>query len=79
MSDQGDDSSALKGIKQLGGGAAGIGCMAPLIIIGAIFFGRWLDTLLGTEPWLLLVMILVSLPLMILLIIRLAKDSAAGT
>jgi hypothetical protein len=42
----------------LGSQMTGVGCAMPILIVLAIFGGRWLDALLGTTPWLMLASVL---------------------
>lgn len=74
MADQGENKPDFSGLKQYSS-SVGLGCLPPLMIVGAIFLGRWLDRLLGTTPWILLSLILISMPLSIYMIIRVAKQS----
>lgn len=60
----------------LGSSATGIGCLTPLFVGGAIFLGRWLDAALGTHPYILLSLILMSIPLSLLVIVRTAVESS---
>jgi hypothetical protein len=75
MSDK-DQQSSTAGLFMLGSGATGLGCLTPLIIVGAIFVGRWLDSLFGTEPWILLALILAAIPASLLAIIGSALNAA---
>jgi multisubunit Na+/H+ antiporter MnhG subunit len=65
----------LSGLLVLGGRTGSLGCVTPLIIIGAIFLGRWLDNLLGTRPVILLMLILVSIPFSLFVVVRAAMDA----
>ena len=58
-----------------GSGISGSGCALPLLIIGAIFVGRWIDRQLGTEPLAVLFLILTSIGASILFVFWLALES----
>lgn len=73
-SDDGRDS--LGGLVALGTGVSGTGCLTPILLIAAILIGRQLDRWLGTEPWLLLTLILVSIPLSLFMMVRSALSAA---
>lgn len=60
----------------LGSGATGAGCLTVILIIGAVFLGQWLDRWLGTEPWLLLTLLFISIPLSLFMMIRSALLAA---
>jgi hypothetical protein len=67
--------SPLQGLI-VSGGAGGTGCIVPFMIVLAIIIGRQLDRWLGTEPWILLGLILVSIPLSLGLMVRSALSAA---
>jgi hypothetical protein len=75
-----DDSqgSPFQGLV-VSGRAGGAGCIVPLMIILAIVVGRQLDRWLGTEPWILLGLILVSIPLSLGLMVLSALGSTRGS
>ena len=54
---------SLRGALIIGGSLSGIGCTIPILIVIAIFAGRWLDDRLGTKPWILLGLLLGSITL----------------
>lgn len=76
MEEKPDRSPIITSIKLIGSSALSLGFLAPLMIIGAILLGRWFDRLLGTEPWLLVLMIIISLPVTVFMIVRVARDTA---
>lgn len=54
-------------------GLAGrIGCLNLLIIGAALFAGLWLDDHFGTRPFITLVLVVVSMPVALIAVIRLA-------
>lgn len=53
--------SGLASIAVAGSGVGGIGCTIPLFILIAIFGGQKLDAMLGTSPFILLTLLLVSI------------------
>jgi F0F1-type ATP synthase assembly protein I len=54
------------------GTAAGTqaGCVGVVLIIGALLIGRWLDSQLGTGPWLSLGILLLSIPVSLYVMVR---------
>jgi len=61
-------------------GAAGqVGFGVAILIIGALFVGRWLDNLLGTGPILLLTCTLVSVPVSLFLMVRTVLTAARAS
>jgi hypothetical protein len=58
-----DRQESLRGLLVLGSGVSGIGCAVPMLVLIAIFVGRYLDDLLGTAPWILLGLLLDSIVL----------------
>jgi F0F1-type ATP synthase assembly protein I len=59
-------SQATKVALQVGGLTLGI-------VLIAVFGGLWLDKLLGTKPWLTLILVIASAPLSLGLTVRVAK------
>lgn len=58
-------------------GAAGqVGFGVAILIIAALFVGRWLDNLLGTGPILLLTCTLVSIPVSLILMVQTVLTAA---
>lgn len=66
----------LGGMMVLGSGASGAGCFTVVLVIGAIFLGQWLDQKLGTEPWLLLILLFISIALSLIMMVRSALTAA---
>lgn len=75
------EKNNLGGLLVLGSGATGAGCTTIILLLGAIFVGQWLDRLLGTEPWLLLTLILAAIPLSLFMMVSsaLAATRSAQT
>lgn len=40
-----------------------VGCLTLVILLLAVFLGLWLDTLLGTRPWITIGMLFLSIPI----------------
>ncbi|MBN1120510.1 MAG: AtpZ/AtpI family protein [Anaerolineae bacterium] len=53
-------NQSLKGLTVLGSGVSGLGCAVPILVIAAIFIGRWLDDQAGTSPWIMLALVIGS-------------------
>ena len=53
-----------------------VGCLAVAVTIGALLLGLWLDSQLHTRPWLTIILLLVSTPIAVFLIYRLAQRAA---
>ncbi|GAB4482077.1 MAG: hypothetical protein Kow00124_30530 [Anaerolineae bacterium] len=60
----------------LGSSAAGLGCLTPVLIVGAIFLGRWLDSLFGTAPLILLSLVLLAIPVSLMVVINSAATAS---
>lgn len=43
-----------------------VGCITPIILIGALLLGLWLDQVLGTRPLLTVVFIVLSAPVAVI-------------
>jgi F0F1-type ATP synthase assembly protein I len=69
-----DRDRSLGGLAAIGL-AGNAGCLTVILIIGAILIGRWLDGLLGTRPWLMLGLILVSIPLSLYVMVQAALSA----
>jgi F0F1-type ATP synthase assembly protein I len=54
-----------------------VGCVTVLIIVGALLVGLWLDNVFDTRPILTIVSILVSIPVSLLMVVRIALSAAA--
>jgi F0F1-type ATP synthase assembly protein I len=53
-----------------------VGCVTVIIIIGALLAGLLLDDLLGTKPILTIGLILVSIPISLFSVVRIALSAA---
>jgi F0F1-type ATP synthase assembly protein I len=53
-----------------------VGCVTVIIIIGAVLLGLFLDNLLGTEPILTIGLVLVSIPISLFIVVRIALSAA---
>ena len=53
-----------------------VGCLAVAVTIGALLLGLWLDGQLHTRPWLTLILLILSMPVTVFLIYRLAQRAA---
>ena len=75
MSEPGKELKApnTRGANLAAAGLAGqIGCVVPIIILGSVLLGLWLDKTLNTGKVITLIMVLGSLPVSIFLTFRLA-------
>lgn len=54
-----------------------VGCVTVVIVVGALLLGLWLDNLLDTKPILTIVLILVSIPVSLFSLVRIALSAAA--
>ena len=59
--------------------ATQIGCLSLVIIVAALVGGRWLDTVLGTNPIITLVLMVGSVPVVLAVSVWLAKRTASTT
>ena len=48
-----------------------------MIVVGALLLGLWLDRVLGTRPILTIVLLLVSIPISVYSLMRIALSTAA--
>lgn len=70
---KGKKSPNLRGANLAAAGLAGqIGCVVPVIILGSVLLGLWLDKTFNTGKVITLIMVLGSLPVSIFLTFRLA-------
>jgi F0F1-type ATP synthase assembly protein I len=51
----------------------GVAVITFVILLAAIFGGLWLDRLLNTRPWIMIAMVMASIPVTIILMFRLVK------
>lgn len=54
-----------------------VGCVTVFIILIALLAGLWLDNLLGTRPILTIIGLLVSIPVSLYSVVRIALSAAA--
>ncbi len=55
----------------------GVAVITFVVIFLALFVGRWLDGALGTRPWFTLGLVIVSIPVTIVLMLRLVKTATS--
>jgi F0F1-type ATP synthase assembly protein I len=72
MSRRGDYGAGLA----LASTVSQVGCVTVAIIVGALVLGLFLDNLFGTEPVLTLALILVSIPVSLFSVVRIALSAA---
>jgi F0F1-type ATP synthase assembly protein I len=72
MSRRGDYGAGLA----LASTVSQVGCVTVIIIVGALLFGLLLDNLLGTKPVLTIILILVSIPISLFSVVRIALSAA---
>lgn len=53
-----------------------VGCVTVIIVVGALLLGLWLDNTLGTKPILTIALLLVSIPISIFSLLRIALSTA---
>jgi len=66
----------LAGLAVMGANLGGLGCTIPILLIAAIFAGRALDRWLGTQPWILLALLLLAVVLGLVIMVSSALQSA---
>jgi hypothetical protein len=54
-----------------------VGCLTVLIVFLALGAGLWIDSRLGTRPWITLALVLGSVPLTLALMFRVVLSGAA--
>ncbi len=54
---------------------AQVGCFTPVIIIGFLFAGIWLDGVVHSKPLFTIVFILVSMPISILVLMAIVRSA----
>lgn len=52
------------------------GCAGVALILGALLLGRWLDSQLGSGPWISLGLLLLSIPLSLYVMVRVVLRAA---
>lgn len=77
MTDQPDKTNRAQRIKNLAlaGMAGQVGCLTLVIVLGAVFLGLWLDSILGTRPWFTLGLVVVSIPVSLLVMLVVARTA----
>jgi F0F1-type ATP synthase assembly protein I len=61
----------------LAGMVSQIGCVTVVIIVGALLCGLWADSLFNTKPILTVLFLLVSIPISVYSLVRVALSTAA--
>jgi F0F1-type ATP synthase assembly protein I len=54
-----------------------VGCVTTIIVIGALLLGMWLDSLLDTRPTLTVALTLISIPISLFSLVRIALAATA--
>jgi F0F1-type ATP synthase assembly protein I len=54
-----------------------VGCVTTIIVIGALLLGLWLDNLLDTRPTLTVALTLISIPISLFSVVRIATAAMA--
>jgi F0F1-type ATP synthase assembly protein I len=77
MTDQPDKTNRALRIKNLAlaGMAGQVGCLTLVIVLGAVFLGLWLDSILGTRPWFTLGLVVVSIPVSLITMLVVARTA----
>jgi F0F1-type ATP synthase assembly protein I len=70
---------SLGGLTILGSGITGVGCIVPILVIAAIFIGRWLDDQAGTKPWIMLALVFGSVILGLVVMVSSALSAVKST
>jgi F0F1-type ATP synthase assembly protein I len=52
------------------------GCASSALVVGALLLGLWLDSMLGTEPILALVFIILSVPISLVVMVYMVLGAA---
>jgi F0F1-type ATP synthase assembly protein I len=52
-----------------------VGCLTPIILIGALFAGLWLDKVLETRPLFTIIFIVVSAPAAVLVLVFIVRKA----
>ena len=61
----------------LAGSLTQVGCVTVFVVLIALLVGLWLDNLLDTKPILTIVSLLVSIPVSLYSVVRIALSAAA--
>jgi F0F1-type ATP synthase assembly protein I len=54
-----------------------VGCLTPVILLGALFAGLWLDRQFGTKPLFTILFIVGSAPVSVFVLYRIVKAATA--
>jgi F0F1-type ATP synthase assembly protein I len=54
-----------------------VGCVTVVIVVGALLLGLWLDNVFDTRPVLTIVFILVSIPVSLFSLVKIALSAAS--
>jgi F0F1-type ATP synthase assembly protein I len=54
-----------------------VGCVTTVIVVGALLLGLWLDNLLDTRPTLTVALTLISIPISLFSLVRIALAATA--
>lgn len=54
-----------------------VGCLTPIILIGALFAGLWLDKALDTRPVFTIIFIVVSAPVAVVALIYIVRKATS--
>jgi F0F1-type ATP synthase assembly protein I len=54
-----------------------VGCLTPLIVLGALFAGLWLDRQFGTKPLFTILFIVGSAPVSVFVLYRIVRMATA--
>jgi F0F1-type ATP synthase assembly protein I len=60
----------------LAGMVSQVGCITVVIVVGALLLGLWLDRLLDTRPVLTVALLLLSIPVSLYSLVRIALSTA---
>jgi F0F1-type ATP synthase assembly protein I len=52
-----------------------VGCLTPVILIGALFLGLWLDKVLDTRPLFTIIFIVVSAPIAVAALVYIVRKA----
>jgi F0F1-type ATP synthase assembly protein I len=52
--------------------ATQVGCLTVSIILGTLAIGMWLDNVFGTSPWILLGLLIISMPIALFVMFKVA-------
>ncbi len=61
----------------LAGMASQVGCVTVVIVVGALLIGLWMDSTFNTKPVFTVVFLLLSIPVSLYSLVRVALSTAA--